>query len=91
MSFLLVLLLLSSGGYYLTSVYASLHLIQNLEQGQRFSGRLTPQVQDALKEWSCRRSLEAQKQKDSQQSQVGTKLVGDLRSTRVFVVEEVIV
>ncbi|XP_037544360.1 ras and Rab interactor 2 [Nematolebias whitei] len=57
------------GGYYLTSVYASLCLIQNLEQGQRFSGSLTPQVQEALKEWSCRRSLEAQKQKDNQQSQ----------------------
>ncbi|KAF7229953.1 ras and Rab interactor 2 isoform X1 [Nothobranchius furzeri] len=57
------------GGYYLTSVYVSLCLIQNLEQGQPFSGSLTPQVQDSLKEWSCRRSLEAQKQKENQQSQ----------------------
>ncbi|KAM4564507.1 ras and Rab interactor 2 [Fundulus diaphanus] len=57
------------GGYYLTSVYASLCLIQSLEQNQPFSGCLTPQVQEALKEWSCRRTLEAQKQKESQQSQ----------------------
>uniref|UniRef100_A0A087XDF8 Si:ch211-168d1.3 n=1 Tax=Poecilia formosa TaxID=48698 RepID=A0A087XDF8_POEFO len=57
------------GGYYLTSVYASLCLIQSLEQDQPFSGCLTPQVQEALKEWSCRRTLEAQKQKETQQSQ----------------------
>ncbi|XP_015230929.1 PREDICTED: ras and Rab interactor 1 [Cyprinodon variegatus] len=57
------------GGYYLTSVYASLCLIQSLEQDPPFSGCLTPQVQDALKEWSSRRTLEAQKQKETQQSQ----------------------
>ncbi|KAM4536441.1 ras and Rab interactor 2 isoform 2-T2 [Odontesthes bonariensis] len=57
------------GGYYLTSVYASLCLIQNLEQEQPFSGCLTPPVQEALKEWSCRRSQEARRQKESQQSQ----------------------
>ncbi|KAK5603714.1 hypothetical protein CRENBAI_001974 [Crenichthys baileyi] len=57
------------GGYYLTSVYASLCLIQSLEQDQPFSGCLTPQVQEALKEWSCRRTLEAQKQKETQQTQ----------------------
>lgn len=60
-----------TGGYYLTSVYASLHLIQSLDKEQPFSGCLTPEVQEALKEWSCRRSREAQRQKENQQSQVG--------------------
>ncbi|XP_030609288.1 ras and Rab interactor 2 [Archocentrus centrarchus] len=57
------------GGYYLTSVYASLCLIQGLDKEQPFSGCLTPEVQEALKEWSCRRSREAQRQKENQQSQ----------------------
>ncbi|XP_029311127.1 ras and Rab interactor 3 isoform X2 [Cottoperca gobio] len=57
------------GGYYLTSVYASLCLIQSLDREQPFSGCLTPEAQEALKEWSCRRSLEARKQKENQQSQ----------------------
>ncbi|XP_028285605.1 ras and Rab interactor 2 [Parambassis ranga] len=58
------------GGYYLTSVYASLCLIQGLDMEQpSFSGCLTPEVQEALKEWSCRRSREAQRQKENQQSQ----------------------
>ncbi|CAI5669321.1 unnamed protein product [Oreochromis niloticus] len=57
------------GGYYLTSVYASLRLIQSLDKEQPFSGCLTPEVQEALKEWSCRRSREAQRQKENQQSQ----------------------
>ncbi|XP_037615580.1 ras and Rab interactor 3 [Sebastes umbrosus] len=57
------------GGYYLTSVYASLCLIQSLDQEQPFSGCLTPEAQEALKEWSCRRSQEAQRQKENQQSQ----------------------
>ncbi|XP_056225169.1 ras and Rab interactor 2 [Seriola aureovittata] len=57
------------GGYYLTSVYASLCLIQSLDREQPFSGCLTPEAQEALKEWSCRRSREAQKQKESQQNQ----------------------
>ncbi|XP_047446597.1 ras and Rab interactor 2 [Mugil cephalus] len=57
------------GGYYLTSVYASLCLIQSLEREQSFSGFVTQEVQDALKEWSCRRSREAQRQKENQQSQ----------------------
>ncbi|XP_026018161.1 ras and Rab interactor 2 isoform X6 [Astatotilapia calliptera] len=59
------------GGYYLTSVYASLRLIQSLDKEQPFSGCLTPEVQEALKEWSCRRSREAQRQKENQQSQLG--------------------
>uniref|UniRef100_A0A665U6B4 Si:ch211-168d1.3 n=1 Tax=Echeneis naucrates TaxID=173247 RepID=A0A665U6B4_ECHNA len=61
------------GGYYLTSVYASLCLIQSLDRDQPFSGCLTAEAQEALKEWSCRRSREAQRQKESQQNQVGTK------------------
>ncbi|XP_051284869.1 ras and Rab interactor 2 isoform X2 [Dicentrarchus labrax] len=57
------------GGYYLTSVYASLCLIQSLDREQPFPGCLTPEAQEALKEWSCRRSREAQRQKENQQSQ----------------------
>ncbi|XP_077961700.1 ras and Rab interactor 2 isoform X1 [Gasterosteus aculeatus] len=57
------------GGYYLTSVYAGLCLIQSLDGDQPVSGCLTPQAQEALKEWSCRRSREAQRQQDDQQSQ----------------------
>ncbi|XP_028420183.1 ras and Rab interactor 2 [Perca flavescens] len=57
------------GGYYLTSVYASLCLIQSLDREQPFTGCLTPEAQEALKEWSCRRSREAQKQKENQQSE----------------------
>ncbi|XP_062300550.1 ras and Rab interactor 2 [Scomber scombrus] len=57
------------GGYYLTSVYASLHLIQSLDQNKPFSGCLMPETQEALKEWSCRRSQEAQKQKENRHSQ----------------------
>ncbi|XP_069375274.1 ras and Rab interactor 2 isoform X2 [Paralichthys olivaceus] len=57
------------GGYYLTSVFSSLCLIQSLDREQPVSGCLTPEAQEALKEWSCRRSREAQRQKESQQSQ----------------------
>ncbi|XP_045919804.1 ras and Rab interactor 2 [Micropterus dolomieu] len=57
------------GGYYLTSVYASLYLIQSLDREQPFSGCLTPEAQEALKEWSCRRSRETQRQKENQHSQ----------------------
>ncbi|XP_049425232.1 ras and Rab interactor 2 isoform X1 [Epinephelus fuscoguttatus] len=57
------------GGYYLTSVYASLCLIQSLDREQPRSGCLTPEAQEALKEWSCRRSREAQRQKESMQNQ----------------------
>ncbi|XP_036968857.1 ras and Rab interactor 2 [Acanthopagrus latus] len=57
------------GGYYLTSVYASLCLIQSLDKEKSMSGCLMPEAQEALKEWSCRRSREAQRQKESMQSQ----------------------
>lgn len=66
------LYVLPPGGYYLTSAYASLCLIQSLDQERPLSGCLTPEAQEALKEWSCRRSREAQRQKESQQNQVGT-------------------
>lgn len=65
----------AAGGYYLTSVYAGLCLIQSLDGDQPVSGCLTPQAQEALKEWSCRRSREAQRQQDDQQSQVGLLFV----------------
>lgn len=51
-------------------MYASLCLIQSLERDQPFSGCLTAEAEGALKEWSCRRSRDAQRQKESQQSQV---------------------
>ncbi|XP_034532085.1 ras and Rab interactor 3 isoform X2 [Notolabrus celidotus] len=57
------------GGYYLTSVYASLCLIQSLDKDQPISACLTPEAQEALKEWSSRRSREAQRQKENQQNQ----------------------
>ncbi|CAB1422263.1 unnamed protein product [Pleuronectes platessa] len=57
------------GGYYLTSVFASLRLIQGLDGEQPAAGCLTPEAQEALEEWSSRRSREAQRQKESQQNQ----------------------
>lgn len=67
-----VLYVLHAGGYYLTSVYASLCLIQSWDRVPSPSACLTPEAQEALKEWSCRRSREAQRQKETQQSQVGS-------------------
>ncbi|XP_062239439.1 ras and Rab interactor 2 [Platichthys flesus] len=57
------------GGYYLTSVFASLRLIQGLDGEQPAAGGLTPEAREALEEWSSRRSREAQRQKESQQNQ----------------------
>ncbi|XP_030017794.1 ras and Rab interactor 2 [Sphaeramia orbicularis] len=57
------------GGYYLTSVYTSLCLIQGLDKDQAFSSCVTPEAQEALQEWSCRRSREAQRQKENQRNQ----------------------
>ncbi|XP_035004212.2 ras and Rab interactor 2 [Hippoglossus stenolepis] len=57
------------GGYYLTSVFASLCLIRSLDGEQPAASCLTPEAQEALKEWSSRRSREAQRQKESQQNQ----------------------
>ncbi|KAM3857584.1 ras and Rab interactor 2 [Diretmus argenteus] len=61
--------LCGEGGYYLTSVYASLCLIQSLEGEQPLSGCLTQEAQEALQEWGCRRSREARRHKENQQSQ----------------------
>lgn len=47
-----------SGGYYLTSVYASLCYIQSEPEAAPSSG-LTHQVKESLKEWSNRRSTES--------------------------------
>ncbi|XP_037401959.1 ras and Rab interactor 2 isoform X2 [Pygocentrus nattereri] len=55
--------LTGEGGYYLTSVYASLSHIQSEPETVPQSG-LTQQVRESLKEWSHRRSSEAKNQKD---------------------------
>ncbi|XP_077401770.1 ras and Rab interactor 2 isoform X2 [Vanacampus margaritifer] len=57
------------GGSYLTSVFASLHLIQSLDRDQPISGCLTSEAQEALKQWRCRRGGEALRQKETIQSQ----------------------
>lgn len=57
------------GGYYLTSVYASLCLIQS-KPGTPPTCSLTNEAQEYLREWSRRRGQEAKTQKDSQQKQV---------------------
>ncbi|XP_062849448.1 ras and Rab interactor 2 [Trichomycterus rosablanca] len=56
------------GGYYLTSVYASLCLIQS-QPGTPCPGGLTNGAQENLKEWSRRRAQEAKLQKESHQNQ----------------------
>ncbi|XP_007244539.3 ras and Rab interactor 2 [Astyanax mexicanus] len=55
--------LTGEGGYYLTSVYASLSHIQSEPVAVPTSG-LTQQVRESLKEWSRRRNSEARSQKD---------------------------
>ncbi|KAJ7996335.1 hypothetical protein DPEC_G00236030 [Dallia pectoralis] len=52
--------LTGEGGYYLTSVYASLHLIQSMSEAVP-SGGLTQEARDSLKNWSRRRSSQVQK------------------------------
>ncbi|MCI4377152.1 hypothetical protein PGIGA_G00200380 [Pangasianodon gigas] len=56
------------GGYYLTSIYASLCLIQS-QPGTPCPGGLTNEAQEYLREWSKRRSQEAKLHKESQQNQ----------------------
>ncbi|XP_061092449.1 ras and Rab interactor 2 [Conger conger] len=60
--------LTGEGGYYLTSIYASLCLIQSQSEPVPPSG-VTREAQESLKEWTRRRSQEAQNQKDTQQNQ----------------------
>uniref|UniRef100_A0A8B9KDN5 Ras and Rab interactor 1a n=1 Tax=Astyanax mexicanus TaxID=7994 RepID=A0A8B9KDN5_ASTMX len=61
--------LTGEGGYYLTSVYASLSHIQSEPVAVPTSG-LTQQVRESLKEWSRRRNSEARSQKDINLQQV---------------------
>ncbi|XP_029616253.1 ras and Rab interactor 2 isoform X3 [Salmo trutta] len=63
--------LTGEGGYYLTSVYASLCLIQSPEaEGDQVPpGGLTREAQDGLREWGRRRSLEAKSHQERQQNQ----------------------
>ncbi|KAL1252862.1 hypothetical protein QQF64_017555 [Cirrhinus molitorella] len=56
--------LTGEGGYYLTSVYASLSLIQSQPEDVPPNG-LTNQARESLKEWSRRRSNETTSQKDN--------------------------
>ncbi|KAK3546025.1 hypothetical protein QTP70_019941 [Hemibagrus guttatus] len=56
------------GGYYLTSIYASLCLIQS-QPGTPCPGGLTNEAQENLREWSKRRSQEAKLHKENQQNQ----------------------
>ncbi|GAA6108836.1 ras and Rab interactor 2 [Tachysurus ichikawai] len=58
--------LTGEGGYYLTSVYASLNYIQSEPEAVPSSG-LTHQVKESLKEWNHRRRTESKSQKDIKQ------------------------
>uniref|UniRef100_A0A8C9SQD0 Si:ch211-168d1.3 n=1 Tax=Scleropages formosus TaxID=113540 RepID=A0A8C9SQD0_SCLFO len=64
--------LTGEGGYYLTSVYASLCWIQSKPESG-VPGNLTDKAQESLREWSQRRIQEAQNQKEAQQNQVSPK------------------
>ncbi|XP_051537142.1 ras and Rab interactor 2-like [Myxocyprinus asiaticus] len=66
--------LTGEGGYYLTSLYASLSLIQSQPEGVPPSG-LTNQARESLKEWSRRRSNEPQSQKDNKMHQRFVKVL----------------
>ncbi|XP_030638084.1 ras and Rab interactor 2 [Chanos chanos] len=58
--------LTGEGGYYLTSVYASLSLIQSQPEAMSPSG-ITRQVRDSLREWSSRRRNKDHSQKKLQE------------------------
>ncbi|KAK9955543.1 hypothetical protein ABG768_015408 [Culter alburnus] len=66
--------LTGEGGYYLTSVYASLSLIQSQPEDVPPSG-LTNQARESLKEWSQRRSNETANQKDNKLHQKFIKVL----------------
>ncbi|XP_055084872.1 ras and Rab interactor 2 [Periophthalmus magnuspinnatus] len=75
------------GGYYLTSVYASLCLIQTWDREKPLGGFMTPQAQEALQEWSSRRSREAQRHKDNQHNQRCVRILfqdGDRSAVRTL-------
>ncbi|XP_036417992.1 ras and Rab interactor 3 [Colossoma macropomum] len=60
--------LTGEGGYYLTSVYASVCLIQS-QPGTPSTSGLTNEARESLREWSRRRGQEAKIQRESQQNQ----------------------
>ncbi|XP_062867237.1 ras and Rab interactor 2 [Trichomycterus rosablanca] len=62
------------GGYYLTSVYASVSYIQSQPEAVS-SSKLTPQVKESLKEWSHRRSSESKSQTDIKMHQRFVKVL----------------
>lgn len=66
--------LTGEGGYYLTSVYASLSLIQSQPEDLPPNG-LTNQARESLKEWSHRRSNETTNQKDNRLHQKFVKVL----------------
>ncbi|XP_056302552.1 ras and Rab interactor 2 [Danio aesculapii] len=66
--------LTGEGGYYLTSVYASLSLIQSQPEDLPPNG-LTNQARESLKEWSRRRSNETTNQKDNRLHQKFVKVL----------------
>ncbi|XP_036404799.1 ras and Rab interactor 2-like [Megalops cyprinoides] len=78
--------LTGEGGYYLTSVYASLCLIQSHPDPVP-PGGLTQGAQEALKEWSRRRTQDAQSQRDAQQNQRFVRVLfqeGDCSAVRTL-------
>ncbi|KAA0720177.1 Ras and [Triplophysa tibetana] len=66
--------LTGEGGYYLTSVYASLSLIQSQPEAVPPSG-LTNQARESLKEWSRRRSKETKNPKENKLHQKFVKVL----------------
>ncbi|KAK7909926.1 hypothetical protein WMY93_014610 [Mugilogobius chulae] len=75
------------GGYYLTSVYASLCLIQSWDREKPVGGFMTPQAQEALQEWGSRRSREAQRHKENQHNQRCVRILfqdGDRSAVRTL-------
>ncbi|KAL4648187.1 ras and Rab interactor 1 [Arapaima gigas] len=78
--------LTGEGGYYLTSVYASLCLIQSQPEAVP-PGGLTRKARESLSGWSCRRSKEAQQQKDFQKHQMFVRVLfqeGDCSSVKTL-------
>uniref|UniRef100_A0AAV2KT39 VPS9 domain-containing protein n=1 Tax=Knipowitschia caucasica TaxID=637954 RepID=A0AAV2KT39_KNICA len=75
------------GGYYLTSVFSSMCLIQSWDRERPQGGFMTPQAQEALQEWSSRRSREAQRHKENQHSQRCVRILfqdGDRSAVRTL-------
>ncbi|XP_029106845.1 ras and Rab interactor 1-like isoform X2 [Scleropages formosus] len=78
--------LTGEGGYYLTSVYASLCLIQSQPEAVP-PGGVTRKARESLTEWSRRRSKDAQQQKDNQKQQTFVRVLfqdGDCSSVKTL-------